>query len=178
MFRKRNRLFKNEVSAGSMADIAFLLLIFFLVTTTIKDDQGILVRLPIWIDEPIETKVNEENVFNVLINAENQVLVEGETVIMTELKEKVISFVQLKSSQASASDQKFKAIISLVSDRATKYDTYLMVYNEIKAAYAEMRNDFANNNYGMSFLDCDSQTQKIIKQKIPFVVSEAEPQNY
>jgi len=73
--RSRDRL-DNEVNAGSMADIAFLLLIFFLVTTTLDIDKGITVKLPPWSeDEPDITKLNKRNVYSVLVNAQNQLLV-------------------------------------------------------------------------------------------------------
>jgi biopolymer transport protein ExbD len=74
----RSRM-SNEINAGSMADIAFLLLIFFLVATTIVEDKGITVKLPPWSDEEVDpTKLNTRNVFSVLVNAQNQLLVRGE----------------------------------------------------------------------------------------------------
>jgi len=84
----------NEINAGSMADIAFLLLIFFLVTTTIDVDKGVLVKLPPWSDEePDITKLNKRNVFSVLVNAQNQLLVRGEPTNVADLKDRTKEFI-------------------------------------------------------------------------------------
>ena len=91
--KTRDRM-NNEINAGSMADIAFLLLIFFLVTTTIAEDKGILVALPPWSDEePDITKLKERNVFSVLVNAQNQLLVREQPTRIGELRERAKEFI-------------------------------------------------------------------------------------
>ncbi|MCB0660276.1 MAG: biopolymer transporter ExbD, partial [Saprospiraceae bacterium] len=89
-----NRRLANEINAGSMADIAFLLLIFFLVTTTITEDKGILVKLPPDVSEPSPPiSINERNVLHVLINADNELLVQGEMINISQLKERTKLFI-------------------------------------------------------------------------------------
>ena len=86
MAKNKHRM-SNEINAGSMADIAFLLLIFFLVTTTIAEDKGVLVKLPAWSEEPPpEMKLNTRNVYSVLVNAQDQLLVRGEQMKIGDLK--------------------------------------------------------------------------------------------
>ncbi|MBK8885671.1 MAG: biopolymer transporter ExbD [Saprospiraceae bacterium] len=90
---KKNRM-ANEINAGSMADIAFLLLIFFLVTTTIAEDKGVLVKLPQWSEEPPpELKLNTRNVYSVLVNAQNQLLVRGDVMDIKDLKNNAKIFI-------------------------------------------------------------------------------------
>lgn len=167
----------NEINAGSMADIAFLLLIFFLVTTTIAEDKGILVKLPIWSEEePDITKLKERNVFAVLVNAQNQLLVRGEPMRIEELKDFAKEFIANPSQRPDLSEKPTKAIISLKNDRGTEYGTYLSVYNELKAAYNELWNDLAQKKYGRDYSDdMPYAYRKTIREEIPFVLSEAEP---
>jgi|GEM_PF-4523410 len=88
--RSTREKLNQEINAGSMADIAFLLLIFFLVTTTIAEDKGVLVKLPPWVEEDQpEQVIKERNVLTVLINAQNQLLVEGEEMDIDDLREAV-----------------------------------------------------------------------------------------
>ena len=146
-----------EVNAGSMADIAFLLLIFFLVTTTIESDYGITRKLPPIQDENVEPPViKERNIFKVLINSSDELLVEDEIMELKDLREAAVAFldnggVKDKSSQdycgyckgerdSESSDNPDKAIISLKNDRKTSYNMYLSVQNELVAAYNELRN--------------------------------------
>jgi biopolymer transport protein ExbD len=136
----------TEINAGSMADIAFLLLIFFLVTTQIVEDKGILVKLPVWSEEEPEiTKMNSRNVYSVLVNAQNQLLVRGEPMEIPNLKDNAKEFISNPSNKEDFAESPQKAIISLKNDRGTNYKTYLEVYNELKAAYTELRNESAGN---------------------------------
>lgn len=170
----------NEINAGSMADIAFLLLIFFLVTTTIAEDKGILVKLPIWSEEePDITKLKERNVFSVLVNAQNQLLVRGEPMRIEELKDFAKEFIANPTQRPDLSEKPTKAIISLKNDRGTEYGTYLSVYNELKAAYNELWNELSQKKYGRDYSeDMPYAYRKAIREEIPFVLSEAEPTNF
>lgn len=181
MARKSTRdRMKNEVNAGSMADIAFLLLIFFLVTTTIDVDKGITVKLPPWSeDEPDITKLNKRNVYSVLVNAQNQLLVRGEIASIEELRENAKEFIVNPEKREDLAEKPTKAIISLKNDRGTNYKTYLEVYNELKAAYNELWNDECQKLYGKDYSDdLPLAYRKEIKGRIPFVLSEAEPTNF
>ena len=171
------RRLSNEVNAGSMADIAFLLLIFFLVTTTIVADKGITVKLPPWSEEEVDpTKLKTRNVFSVLVNANNQLLVRGEPARVDELRERAKEFILNPQRREDLSEKPTKAIISLKNDRGTKYGTYVQVYNELKAAYSELWDEEARKSHGVPYSDDLSiDIKREIKGKIPFVLSEAEP---
>ncbi|NNE29822.1 MAG: biopolymer transporter ExbD [Saprospiraceae bacterium] len=176
MARKRSRM-TNEINAGSMADIAFLLLIFFLVATQIVEDKGILVKLPPWSDEePDIAKLKKRNVFSVLVNANNQLLVRGEPTRIDDLRERAKDFIMNPAKREDLAEAPDVAIISLKNDRGTAYKTYLEVYNELKGAYNELWNDESMARYGEAYSnDLDYAKRKAIQKKIPLVLSEAEP---
>lgn len=151
-----------EVNAGSMADIAFLLLIFFLVTTTIETDAGLDRMLPP-IDPPedIDVVIKQKNIFTVNINKNGQLLVEDQLMKLENLREAAIGFLENNGDGScnyckgrkdqSSSDNPEKAIISLKNDRETKYSTYITVQNELVGAYNELRNREAQRLYGQDF---------------------------
>ena len=161
-----------EVNAGSMADIAFLLLIFFLVTTTIETDAGLDRMLP-----PIEPPENppiirEKNIFTVNINKNGQLLVEEELTDLKNLRERAIAFLDNGGApqgtpeycsyckgerNPESSDNPDKAIISLKNDRETKYATYITVQNELVGAYNDLRNREAQRLFGRDFTDMEAQ---------------------
>lgn len=169
---------KNEINASSMADIAFLLLIFFLVTTTILEDKGITVKLPPWSEEePDITKLKTRNVYSVLVNAQNQLLVRGQPMSIQELRENTAEFISNPKGREDYAEKPTMAIISLKNDRGTNYKTYLEVYNELKGAYNDLWNDASMKKYGVPY-DEDKLPlayRKAIKAEIPMVLSEAEP---
>lgn len=156
-----------EVNAGSMADIAFLLLIFFLVTTTIETDAGLDRMLPPI--EPPETDVviKQKNIFTVNINKNGQLLVEEELLDLKNLREAAIAFLDnggdgtcnycKGKKEESSSDNPTKAIISLKNDRETKYGTYITVQNEIVGAYNDLRNREAQRLYGTDFTEMEAK---------------------
>lgn len=140
-----------EVNAGSMADIAFLLLIFFLVTTTIPKDSGISRKLPPM--EPPnddEVVIKQKNIFTVLLNGKDQLLVEDELMELKDLRKAAISFLDNGGDGScnycngkgdpKSSDNPDKAIISLKNERETSYSAYISVQNELVAAYNDLRN--------------------------------------
>lgn len=175
---KKNRM-ANEINAGSMADIAFLLLIFFLVTTTIAEDKGVLVKLPPFSNEPPpELRLNTRNVYSVLVNAQNQLLVRGELMDIGKLKNNAKIFISNPQKLENMSVSPKDAIISLKNDRGTKYGTYLEVYNELKAAYNELWEEAAMAKFGKGFEELSADKQKEIKEEIPLILSEAEPTKF
>lgn len=181
MARKSSRdRMSNEINAGSMADIAFLLLIFFLVTTTIVEDKGILVKLPPWSEEePDITKLKERNVYAVLVNAQNQLLVREQPMRIEDLRTNAKEFISNPNRREDLAEKPTKAIISLKNDRGTNYDTYLRVYNELKGAYNDLWNDLCQRKFGIDYSeDLPIAYRKAIKEEIPFVLSEAEPTNF
>ena len=171
----RDRM-NNEINAGSMADIAFLLLIFFLVTTTIVEDKGVLVKLPPWSEEePDITQLKKRNVYSVLVNANNDLLVREQPMPISDLRENAKEFISNPLQREDLAESPKKAIVSLKNDRGTKYGTYLRVYNELKAAYNELRNELALKRFGKEYEFLDSEKRKQIRSEIPLIISEAEP---
>jgi len=170
-----------EVNAGSMADIAFLLLIFFLVTTTIEKDKGILRSLPP-IDEtnaepPI---IKEKNLFTVLINRNNQLLVEEDEMKLKDLRQAAIEFLDNGGGtnaegercdyckgkrDPSSSDHPDKAIISMKHDRETSYEKYIEVQNELVAAYNYLREREAKRLYGKYYPNEDKVFEAMLAEK-------------
>jgi biopolymer transport protein ExbD len=175
----KKRRANPEINASSMADIAFLLLIFFLVTTTIDTDKGIRVKLPEWSDiPPPNIKMNERNVFSVLVNANNELLVRGELMEKSVLREKAKEFIMNPQGSPDLAEKPTRAVISLKNDRGTEYETYLTVYNELKAAYNEIWEEQSQAKFGRSFADLPSDKQKEIRAEVPLVISEAEPTKF
>lgn len=169
-----------EVNAGSMADIAFLLLIFFLVTTTIDTDKGISIRLPPMpeVDQPIDNvKLKERNVLKVLVNAGDQLLVDGKLTNIKELKKATKLFIDNPADDPTLAETPQKAIVSLKNDRGTSYDTYIQVHNELKAAYNELREEKAQADFGRPFEKLTEDQQTEIREYYRQVISEAEPED-
>lgn len=182
----------TEINAGSMADIAFLLLIFFLVTTTMDVDSGLLTKLPPPIDPevPKPPPIKERNVFIVLVNRNDQLLVEGEIGDIKTLRDKTKLFISNPSNNLNLSAKKSpeyidligtyqisKGVISLQNDRGTSYDMYIQVQNELAAAYRELRDDLAMQKFAKKYKELSKLQKKAIRKAIPKMVSEAEPKN-
>ncbi len=178
MFKKKKKREEKEINAGSMADIAFLLLIFFLVTTTINAETGILVRLPPWDPNPNTEKIPDRNLLAIKINKLNQVLVEGEESNVMALRETTKDFIMNPLGRQDRPRDPRYAIVSLQNDRATSYEIYLSAYNEIKAAYNELWEERAQELYGHSYETLPKDMMKKIQNEIPLVISEAEPTEY
>ena len=166
----------NEINAGSMADIAFLLLIFFLVTTTIVEDKGILVQLPPWSEEPPDIlKFKTRNVYSILVNANNDLLVRGEPMKLEDLREGIKEFILNPKKREDLSETSQDAIVSVKHDRGTKYGIYLEVFNEVEAAYNELRDEVSNRRYGKAYEYLTTEQKRIVREEIPKKLSEAEP---
>ncbi len=195
-----------EVNAGSMADIAFLLLIFFLVTTTIETDRGISRKLPPIPEENIEPPIiKQKNIFTVIVNRDNRLLVEDELMQLQDLRQAAVEFLDNGGGigeeacdycqgprDTNSSDNPEKAIISLVNDRKTEYRTYISVQNELVAAYNQLRNREAQRLYGMDFQEMEQRyndpnfrgNKETLKERIDIIqsmypqkLSEAEPKS-
>jgi biopolymer transport protein ExbD len=187
----------NEINAGSMADIAFLLLIFFLVTTTMDIDTGITRKLPPPPPEDMEDiKVKERNIFKVLVNKNDRLLLNGKPGNIQMLKEQAKDFLHSGNLKNPSSPEDrpekrevevpmlggtiyiSKGIISLKNDRGTSYDMYIQVQNELAAAIRELRDDLSNQYFGMNFQQLtDEEKRKAIQRAVPVAVSEAEPED-
>lgn len=183
-----------EVNSSSTADIAFLLLVFFLCTTTMAVNKGLARRLPPPIPAEQKTedlKVKERNVFVVLLNSNDQLLVQGEYTEVADLKEKAKEFILNKENAENLPEKEVieveyfgnvlvtkNHVISLQNDRGTSYAAYINVQNELVAAYNELRNDLAKAKFGQAYEDLQEDQQKAIQKIYPQKISEAEPKNY
>ena len=180
----------QEINAGSMADIAFLLLIFFLVTTTMDVDSGITRKLPP--PNPPDTKeppIKERNVYIVSINLHNQVAAEGELVPVSKICDGVKEFIKNPNNDPNLSEKKekdipllgkmmvSKGVVSLQNDRGTSYSKYIEVQNELVRAFNELRDEFAMKQWGKKYKDLTKEQQNAVKKIYPMTISEAEPRN-
>ncbi len=181
-----------ELNASSLADIAFLLLIFFLVATTMSTDTGLARMLPPMLpnNQDDAPPIKDRNVFTVLLNFRNQLLVEGEWVDVSELKEKAKEFIANPADKDDLPEKQVtevplignypvsKGVISLQNDRGSQYQAYLQVQNELQAAYNELRDELAKIKFHKNYADCSDDEKDAIKKVYPQRISEAEPKNY
>ncbi|UJH68442.1 ExbD/TolR family protein [Allomuricauda sp. SCSIO 65647] len=156
-----------EVNAGSMADIAFLLLIFFLVTTTIETDAGLDRMLPPIEPPDTDVVIKQKNIFTVNINKNGQLLVEDQLMELKDLRNAAVAFLDNGADGScnyckgrkdpSSSDNPSKAIVSLKNDRETKYATYITVQNELVGAYNDLRNRECQRLFGRDFTEMEAE---------------------
>ena len=184
-----------EINAAPQADVAFQILIFFLIATTMDTDKGLLRKLPPIAEQQEQKKedVKERNVFLVLVNRNNQLLVENQIGNINELRAKAKEFIE-NPYNAEDLPEKVKIevpyfgevavtkyhVISLQNDRGTSYGAYMAVQNELTAAYNELRNQLAQSKFNMKyddFKDEDDPRRKAIDEIYPLRISEAEPRN-
>ncbi|MGB5895034.1 MAG: biopolymer transporter ExbD [Ignavibacteriaceae bacterium] len=173
MLRKKRSL-GATIPSSSMADIAFLLLIFFLVATVIDVDTGIGLTLPEYVppDEIEEVKVDPDRMAAILINENGDVLLDGKPIslfqIKNTLKPRIISKIELP--------KKKKLIVSLKTDRKTVYSAYISALDQIKMAFFEVRDEYSNSRFGMKYNGLSVEGQKEVKNAIPIIISLAEPE--
>jgi biopolymer transport protein ExbD len=181
-----------EINAGSMADIAFLLLIFFLVTTTMDTDTGLARMLPPPQpdDQEAPPPIHDRDVFVVLLNSNNQLLVEGQYMDIKELRAATKEFIANPMKKENLSNVKeteveffgtypvTKGVISLQNDRGTQYQAYLNVQNELQAAYNELRNELSRQKWNKDFADLEDDQKAAVRVIYQQRISEAEPKNF
>ena len=182
----------QEINAASMADIAFMLLIFFLVATTMDIDTGLAKRLPPMPEEDQQDDITfrERNIFVVLVNKNDELLVEGEQIGINELRDKTVEFLtnpqkkddlpetQVKEIEPFGAVEVSKGIISLRNDNGTSYNMYVQVLNELMAAGNYVRDQFCIAKLGKKFEDLTNEDiRKAVGEAVPVVISEAEPKN-
>jgi len=179
-----------EINAGSMADIAFLLLVFFLVTTTMDSEFGMTRKLPS-LDDTTQAQIRQRNILEVWINSNNEIMVQGKQVSIAEVSVLAKEFILNSQNAESMPEKKLrtvplfgevmvsKQVISLKNDNNTSYGTYLMVQNELSKAYNDLRNELANQKFGKDFKVLKEEHQiaayNSIKMIYPQRISEAEP---
>ncbi|PCH70371.1 MAG: biopolymer transporter ExbD [Bacteroidales bacterium] len=179
------------INSSSMADIAFLLLIFFLVSTTMDIDTGIYKKLPPIPEElPDEApKVKQRNVLAILVNRNDDLLVNGEVLDVSQLREKTKEFILNPLNSADLPEKKItavpffgdvmvsKGLVSLQNDRGTSYEMYIKVQDELAAASRELKDEKAMQKWNKRYADLDQEQQKAVRKYVPMQISEAEPKN-
>ncbi len=178
MFDNKKDRDDPEIGGAGMADIAFLLLIFFLLVTTIDVDTGIGLQLPPAPEENQEPPpIKERNLLNILVNSQGMVLMDEEPTPVNQVKQKVKTFVTNRGEDPELSDSPDKAIVSIKTDRETPYNVYIDMLDEVMGAYAELRNQAAQAQFGRNYgqLEDDSEQQQSIQDMYPKKISIAEP---
>jgi biopolymer transport protein ExbD len=154
-------------------------------------DSGLSRMLPPPVpeDEEPPPPIKERNVFEVLINAQNRLLVEGEPMDLSQLRDAAKEFIENPMDDPTLPEKEekeipyfgvvpvSKGVISLQNDRGTQYQMYLSVQNELAAAYNELRDELAQRKFGMKFDELDEDKQEAIRDIYPQKISEAEPKN-
>ncbi|WP_455587733.1 ExbD/TolR family protein [Bacteroides sp.] len=184
-----------DINSSSTADIAFLLLIFFLITTSMDTDRGLARRLPPPPENDIEKndqdKVKQRNVLQIYLNMYDQLMVNGEIMNVQQLRGKTKEFIANKANDESlpertSKDIEFfgpmmiteKHVVSLQNDRSSSYQAYIDVQNELVAAYNELRDELAEEKWQKKYSELNEEQQKAIREIYPQKISEAEPKKY
>lgn len=183
-----------DINASSQADIAFLLLVFFLVATTMNTDKGLVRVLPPIPPEDVKVedqKVNERNLMLVFVNASGQLMVGEEQMDIRSLKDKAKEFIinplddenlpEKKETEIEMPDGSkwtynvSEGVVSLQTTRDTSYEIYVQVQNELTRAFNEVRNDVSQSKFGKTFADLSEDEKSVITKAVPLKISEAEP---
>jgi len=170
--------------------MAFIILIFFLMTTTMNVDSGIQRQLPPIPEDKVEMEINQRNVLLVFVSASNDIMVGGERMEVSQIKDKVKEFVVNPNENPNLSDFEMTEIdnlgnypvslgvVSLQNDRGTNYGVYIQVQNELTRAFQEIRDEVSMRYYGRPFgPDLSDENRKAITLAVPQKISEAEPRN-
>lgn len=180
------------LNTQSTADIAFLLLCYFLMVSTMDQQSGLVRRLPQMPDKnqkTEDTKVNRRNIIIVKINSSDRLFAGDQLMDVSQLKDKIKEFMtnpnddpnlperEVKTIEGFGEYPVTKGVISLQNDRGTSYQAYIAVQNELVKAVNELRNEAATREFGKKFLALDEDHQKIIKELVPQQISEAEPKD-
>ena len=180
------------LNTQSTADIAFLLLCYFLMTSTMDQQSGLQRRLPPMPDQnqkTEDTKVNKRNIIIVKINSSDRLFAGDQLLDVSQLKDKIQEFItnpnndpnlperEMKNIEGYGEYPVSKGVISLQNDRGTSYRAYIAVQNELVKAINEVRDDFCKQNYGKAYTFLTEDQQKIVREAIPQNISEAEPKD-
>ncbi|MBR3559591.1 MAG: biopolymer transporter ExbD [Bacteroidales bacterium] len=181
------------LNTGAMSDISFLLLTFFLLTSSINTEQGIPRKLPPPKKEDakdLQVEINRRNVLNVLVNFRDEISVNGDVIMVGELKDKAKEFFANPANDPSLPEkvskpidgigdfQVSKGVVSLTNDQGTSYNMYVQVQNELQRAVNELRDETALQYFGKKFDGLDSSAQRAVSTAIPMSISEAPPMDY
>lgn len=168
---KKRKLAEASIPTSSMADIAFLLLIFFLVATVIDVDTGIGMTLPELSDlEP--PPVSKDRMAALLINETGDVLLNGEPISLFQIKNTIKPRIQSKIDLPKNK----KLIVSIKTDRKTVYNAYIQALDQVKLAFFEVRDEYSNSRFGNNYDDLEEEEKNEVKDAVPIIISIAEPE--
>lgn len=186
----------QEINAGSMADIAFLLLIFFLVATTMNVDTGLVRVLPPMPDPNVkqeDIKIKERNLFLVFVSGNGNIMAGGQVIDIHQLKDKTKDFILNRFDDPNLPEKEVveiempngskwaypvsQGVVSLQTTRDTGYQVYIMVQNELTRAFNEVRDEVSMVRFGRKFGELQEEESKVITKAVPLKISEAEPRN-
>ncbi len=165
MFKRRKKG-GPEIPSASMADIAFELMIFFLVATTFDVDTGIGLVLPPAAETTEQVKVKQSDIAKLLVNAAGEVLLDGELITVPQIRETIKNKIKANP----------KLIVSIKTDRETSYSRYVEVLDELKLAYNDLREEYSLKTFGKEFKNLTKDQQEEVKKEIPIRISIAEPE--
>jgi biopolymer transport protein ExbD len=181
-----------EINGGSMADISFLMLIFFLVVSTMDKEEGLVRRLPVMPPENVKVedqKVNRRNIIQVKVNSQDRLFAGNEIIDIAQLKNKIKEFMTNPNNDPNLPDKEVlfiegfgdclvsKGVISLQNDRGTSYSKYIEVQNELIRAVNELRDEWSMAHYGRRYSRLSEEQQNIVRKAVPQNISEAEPKD-
>ena len=167
MFRRRRFEQIPELNTSSTADISFMLLIFFLVTSSMDTDKGLLRQLPPLPQEQTPpTDVRKDHVMQVTLDARDQLAINGTLLTPRQLKEQIMTFVAADRTEH---------VISIRTDRATTYEAYFRMQNAIVAAYVHLRDRYARERYGKGYGELVEEQRDEVNQYYPQRISETKP---
>jgi biopolymer transport protein ExbD len=171
---KKKQIREAEIPTASQADLAFLLLLFFLVSTVIDVDTGLGLTLPEYVppEEQVTVKVDPERMAAVLVNEQGDVLIDGEVVSLFQIKNLIKPRIMSKVDKPLNK----KLIVSLKTDRKTVYNQYIAALDQIKLAFFEARDEVSQSRFGRKFKDLSQEQQEVIKDAVPIIISLAEPE--
>jgi biopolymer transport protein ExbD len=176
-----------ELNTGSTADIAFLLLIFFMITTTFESDRGLLRKLPEWEEMPRPSEVYERNLLPVLINSQNLVMIRGKQSDINDIRKITREFLLNPENRTDLPEKPLtsidglgmfpvtRGVISIQNSRETNYETYIHVVGELESAGMELKNEFSRLHFGRPFTELGENEQTLVRKAFPCMISEAEP---
>ena len=161
-----------EIPTASQADLAFLLLLFFLVSTVIDVDTGIGLTLPEYVEDVETVEVSKDRMASVLVNETGDVLLDGQPISLFQIKNTLKPRIQSKIEQPKNK----KLIVSIKTDRKTVYNAYIQALDQVKLAFFEVRDEYSNARFGKKYIDLDEVQQNEMKDAVPIIISIAEPE--
>lgn len=171
---RKKKIREATIPTASQADLAFLLLLFFLVSTTFDIDTGIGLTLPEYVppEEQIKAEVSKERLATLLINEAGDVLLDNQAVSLSQIKDRIKPRIQEKINLPANK----KLIVSVKTDANTNYNLYIQALDRVKEAYFEAREEYAQKVYGKRVIDLNEDQMNDLKDKIPIIISIAEPE--